>query len=199
MDRRVHRQEHTRDGTKVKRARAGGLRLGAERVAERLADAVNALDFVLKARDDRTDVRERTADVFHVPLVRGDAVETELMGLVRDQRPVNQAVDGSERGAPRYQAGSAPFQPSATRSATSSATASHSGESARPPPRRRRASLPRSGMTRTRISFLPSTGCQSSRSPGLIPIFRPTSAGMVTVFSRVTFVVMLQLWSRQSN
>ena len=74
-----------------------GLRL-SKQVAERLAVAVDALDFVLKARDDRTDVRERTADVFHVPLVRGDAVETELMGLVRDQRPVNQAVGGSERG-----------------------------------------------------------------------------------------------------
>jgi len=69
-----------------------GTRLG-EQVAERLADAVDALDFVLKVRHNRADVGERVADVLHVPFLRRDAVENELVGLVCDQRPVNQAVD----------------------------------------------------------------------------------------------------------
>lgn len=57
---------------------------------------------------------------------------------------------------------------------------SRSGENRRPAPISRRAFSPRSGITRTRISSRPSTSCQSSRQPGLIPRLRLTSAGIVT-------------------
>jgi len=77
-------------GADVKEAdRSLRLNAGTEQVAERLTDAVDALDFVFQARDDRAFVRERTADVFHVPLLRGDAVENELMGLVYISRTPN--------------------------------------------------------------------------------------------------------------
>jgi hypothetical protein len=76
------------------------------------------------------------------------------------------------------------------RAAANSATPSRSGEHLRPVPRSRRASSPLSGMTLTITSFCPSTGCQSSFHPGLMPNFRATSAGMVTIFFWVTVVIM---------
>src|SRR6185295_10005149 len=77
-------------------------------------------------------------------------------------------------------------QGSEARSATNSATESRSGECFLPWPSRRRARSPRSGITRTRISSRPSTACQSSFQPGRIPSFSATSAGISTLFSRVT-------------
>ena len=74
-------------------AECDGLRSGAEQVAERLAEALDALDFVLQTRHDRADVRERIPNILHVLLLRRDAVEDELMGLVRYEHPVDQAVD----------------------------------------------------------------------------------------------------------
>lgn len=92
------------------------------------------------------------------------------------------SASNSEANASRY--------PSDARSATSSATESRSGENRRPAPISRRAVSPRSGITRTRISFRPSTGFQSSRQPGLIPSLRLTSAGIVTLFFCVIVVTM---------
>ena len=81
-------------------------------------------------------------------------------------------------------------QPSASRSAANSATLSRRGENRLPAPNSRRASSSRRGMTRTTISSLPSTGCQSSFQPGLMPNRRATSTGMVTMFFWVTVVIM---------
>lgn len=87
-------------------------------------------------------------------------------------------------------------QPSAARSATNSATASRLGEKRRPAPSNWRANAPRSGITRTRISSLPSTGCQSRRYPGLIPKCCLISAGMVIVLVGVTVVIIVSIYHK---
>ena len=63
-------------------------------------------------------------------------------------------------------------------------------ENLRPVPGSCRSRSPQSGIILMMISFFPSTGCQSSFHPGLIPNLLATSAGMVTMFFWVTIVII---------